>query len=131
MKTLVVEDDFTSRLYLSTLLQNFGETDLAENGHEAMEAFSKAMRLGAPYDLVCMDIMMPELDGQKTLRAIRDIEEEAGILVGRGAKVIMVSALGDKENVLTAFRELCDAYLIKPFTKEQLLKQLQTLGLTG
>ncbi|MHC1744384.1 MAG: response regulator [Syntrophobacteraceae bacterium] len=130
MKTLVVEDDFTSRLYLSNLLQGFGETHAVVNGQEAVAAFSSAMDTGRPYDLVCLDIMMPELDGQGTLRAIRSLEQEAGVLVGRGAKVIMVSALGDKDNVLTAFRELCDAYLVKPISKAQLQGQLQTLGLT-
>ncbi len=131
MKSLVVEDDVTSRLYLSTLLQDFGETHAVVNGEEAVSAFSIAMDKGRPYDLVCLDIMMPELDGQDTLRAIRALEEKAGVLVGRGAKVIMVSALGDKDNVLTAFRELCDAYLVKPTSKAQLHRQLQTLGLAG
>lgn len=129
MKSLVVEDDFTSRLFLSEMLRSFGETHVAVNGREAVEEFSASLEAGTPYDLVCLDIMMPELDGQDTLRQIRALEEERGILVGRGTKVIMVSALGDSGNVLTAFREMCDGYLVKPISKDKLHRQLQSLEL--
>lgn len=131
MKTLIVEDDFTSRLLLQTILSPYGECHVAVNGREAIEAFTTARHDGAPYDLLCLDIMMPEMDGQTALKEIRAIEEADGILSTFGVKIIMTTALGEPKNVIDAFMELCDAYIIKPVEKAKLLSILQTLGLIG
>jgi two-component system chemotaxis response regulator CheY len=131
MKTLIAEDDFTSRLLLQTILSPYGECHVAVNGREAIEAFTKARNEGAPYDLLCLDIMMPEMDGQAALKEIRAIEEADGILSTFGVKIVMTTALGEPKNVIDAFMELCDAYIIKPVEKAKLLTTLQTLGLIG
>ena len=68
MKTLIVEDDFTSRLLMQELLKGFGMVNVAVDGQEGVEAVRLALKNGEPYNLVCLDIMMPELDGQQTLR---------------------------------------------------------------
>jgi two-component system chemotaxis response regulator CheY len=129
MRTLIAEDDFTSRLMLQKLLAPYGESHVAINGKEALDAFRAAKQKRRPYDLVCLDIMMPEMDGQSVLREIRTIEAGAGIRPGRGAKVLMTTALKDPKNVMTAFRELCDGYLVKPLDKAKLLKCLREFGL--
>jgi two-component system chemotaxis response regulator CheY len=131
MKTLIVEDDFTSRLLLQAILAPYGECHIAVNGREAIQAFRLARTEEQPYDLVCLDIMMPEMDGHAVLKALRACEAAEGILVGDGAKVIMTTALTDNGNVFTAFREMCDGYLIKPIDKAKLLKDLTSLGLAG
>ena len=131
MRTLIVEDDFTSRLLLQTLLSCYGECHIAINGKEAVEAFRASQSNGQAYDLVCMDIMMPEMDGQEALRKIRDMEEAAGILSSSGVKIIMVTALDDVKNVTSSFRSLCDAYLFKPVDTGQLLNQLKSLSLVA
>ncbi|MFH0729999.1 MAG: response regulator [Pseudomonadota bacterium] len=130
MKTLIVEDDFTSRLLLQELLKNYGSAHIAVNGKEAVEAVHLALEMGEPYDLICIDIMMPEMDGQEALRQIREQEEARGILSSKGAKIVMTTALGDTQNVISAWRSLCDAYLIKPIQKAKLLEELRKLGLT-
>jgi len=129
MKTLIVEDDFTCRLILQKLLETYGECHLATNGKEALQAFNQARREEKPYHLLCLDIMMPDMDGQKVLREIRRIEQESGILLGKGAKVIMITALSDKDNVLEAFRQACDGYLVKPIEREKLTGLLRTFKL--
>jgi two-component system chemotaxis response regulator CheY len=129
MRTLIVEDDFTSRLLLQTFLSRYGECHVAINGKEAVEAFRLALQTGNRYDLISMDIMMPEMDGQAAVRAIRLIEEAAGILSTSGAKIIMVTALDDVKNVVTSFKGLCDAYVFKPVDTAQLLDQLTGLQL--
>jgi two-component system chemotaxis response regulator CheY len=131
MKTLIVEDDFTSRLLLQKLLAPYGECHTATNGREAVLAFRIATLDGRHYDLVCLDIMMPEMDGQAVLKAVRAAEEAEGVLVGDGAKVIMTTSLSDKGNVFTAFREMCDGYLVKPIDRTKLLGCLTSLGLTS
>ena len=65
MKTLIVEDDFTSRLLLQEILKRFGEIHIAVNGKEAVAAVRSAMDAGVPYDLICLDMMMPEMDGRE------------------------------------------------------------------
>jgi two-component system, chemotaxis family, chemotaxis protein CheY len=129
MRTLVVEDDFTSRLLLQTFLSRYGECHLAVNGKEAVAAFSAARESGQRYDLVCMDIMMPEMDGQTAVREIRALEESGGTLSTNGAKIIMTTALDDVKSVVHSFESLCDAYLFKPIDTRKLLGQLKDLQL--
>jgi two-component system, chemotaxis family, chemotaxis protein CheY len=129
MKVLVAEDDFTSRLLLQRFLSPFGEVHVAVNGAEALEAFRQAKKSGEPYSLVCLDIMMPEMDGQAVLKEIRGLEEADGIDFGQGIKVIMTTALKDRSNVMTAFREQCDAYLSKPIDRARLVGCLKEFGL--
>jgi two-component system, chemotaxis family, chemotaxis protein CheY len=129
MRTLIVEDDFTSRLLLQAFLSRYGECHIAINGKEALEAFRLAQQHGEKYDLICMDIMMPEMDGQTAVREIRAVEESGGILSTSGAKIIMVTALDDVKNVVKSFGALCDAYVFKPVDTVQLLTRLKELAL--
>lgn len=130
MKALIAEDDFTSRLLMQKLLAQHGaESHIAINGEEAVAAFRQSMQEQAPYDLVCLDIMMPEMDGQTALREIRTIELGYGIQAGDGAKIIMTTALRDPKNVATAFKEFCDAYLSKPIDKAKFAEELRNLKL--
>ena len=129
MKTLIVEDDFTSRLLLQASLTPYGECHIAVNGREAVEAFRAAREQGQRYDLICMDIMMPEMDGQEALKQIRKLEDDADILSGDAVKVVMTTALDDIGNVMAAFKGLCDAYLMKPIEKANLLAKLKSLHL--
>jgi two-component system, chemotaxis family, chemotaxis protein CheY len=129
MKTLIVEDDFTSRLLLQELLKGFGPSHIAVNGKEAVEAARVARESGAPYDLICLDIMMPEMDGQEALRLIRAQEETKGIIFSHGAKIVMTTAVNDLKNVMAAYSSLCDGYLVKPIEKAKLLAELRKMGL--
>ena len=129
MKTLIVEDNFTSRLFLQEVLKVYGPCHIAVNGKEAMEAVCSALETGEPYDLVCLDIMMPEMDGQETLKHIRSQEKAWGILSSNGAKVVMTTALDDPKSIDKAFYNLCDAYALKPIDKGKLLDTLRTLKL--
>jgi len=127
MKTLIVEDDFTSRLLLQVLLTKYGECHIAVNGREAVSAFRTALDAGRPYDLICLDIMMPEMDGQEALKEIRTLEEAREIASTKGAKIVMTTALGDIKNVAAAYRELCDGYMVKPIDKAKLIVLLEEL----
>ncbi len=129
MKTLIVEDEITSRVLLRELLKRFGPPHMAMNGKEAVDAVSAALQAKEPYDLICLDIMMPEMDGQAALKRIRQLEDEAGMEAHKRAKVIMTSALSDKGNVLEAIRSQCDYFLVKPIDGRALLEELRRLGL--
>jgi two-component system, chemotaxis family, chemotaxis protein CheY len=114
MRTLVVEDDFTSRLLLQSFLSQYGECHIAVNGMEAVAAFRSGQNSGQNYDLICMDIMMPEMDGQTAISEIRAIEEAQGTLSTNGVKIIMTTAVDDVKSVVKSFKSLCDAYVFKP-----------------
>ena len=129
MKTLIVEDDFTSSLLLQEILKHYGPFNTALNGQQALEAVRTALDSGEPYDLICLDIMMPEMDGHEALQQIRALEDAKGIIAIKGAKIIMTTALDDSKNILASFKGLCDVYLTKPVDKAKLLGELRKLKL--
>lgn len=129
MKTLIVEDDFLARALLSTLLSEYGPCHLVVDGEEAVSAIGKANDKGEPYDLVCLDIMMPVMDGQEALEKIRSIEKERGI--SPGCNIFMVTALDDEENKKKAESSGCQAYLTKPLNKKLIVQKLEELNLIG
>jgi two-component system, chemotaxis family, chemotaxis protein CheY len=129
MKTLIVEDDFTARLLLQGFLSKYGECHIAVNGKEAVEAFRMANDSGSRYDLVCMDILMPEMDGHAAAQKIRSLERDRGIFSDEGAKIVMTTSVEDMTDVIRSFRDLCDAYLVKPIDLATLLGHLKTFQL--
>ena len=129
MKTLIVEDDFTSRLLLQEFLKGYGSSHVAVNGKEAVEAVRLALEAAEPYQLICLDIMMPEMDGQTALEQIRALEKARGIWSTQGAKIVMTTALNRLKDVNAAFGGLCDAYLVKPIDKTKLLETLRQMSL--
>lgn len=129
MKILLAEDDFASRKFMDSHLSQYGECDVTVDGEEAVDAFMMALEDGSPYDLVCLDVMMPVLDGYQVLKAIRDIETQKGISKEERVKVIMTTALNDERNVKMAFELGCEAYSGKPIDVGKFDKVLQKLGL--
>ena len=130
MRVLIVEDDFVSRKILHNFLSKYGECDIAVDGREAVEAFKMAMGDGAPYDLICMDIMMPRMNGQEALLQIRQLEAQAGINETDAVKVIMTTAVEDKKHVTEAFyKGGAASYFVKPINKKKLIGELKILGL--
>ena len=100
------------------------------NGREALDAFEEASDAEDAYKLVCLDIMMPVMNGQETLKEIRSREKVAGIKGLNGVKVVMTTALRDSQHCVQAFREGCEAYLTKPIEEESLAKALGGMGIT-
>jgi two-component system chemotaxis response regulator CheY len=129
MKTLIVEDDATSRLLLHTILREWGECHVASDGKQALTAFLAAQQAKQPYQLICLDIMMPEIDGKEVLGTIRGLETASGRVPEVWTKIVMTTALGDPATIGSAFNGLCDSYLVKPIDKPRLLACLRQLNL--
>ena len=129
MKTLVVEDEFTSRLVVQRIVSHYGECHIAVNGEEALEAFQCSLDEGDPYDLICMDFHLPGMDGIETVRKIRDLEERFGTFSNRGAKILMATVVDSPREVVQAFHALCDAYFVKPINTNAFTNELRGLGL--
>lgn len=129
MRILIAEDDFASRKFMLRFLSKYGECDVTVDGMEAVDAFLMALDADEGYDLVCLDIMMPELDGYQALKAIRDIEKEKGISEEEASKIIMTTALNEGRNVTKAFELGCVAYAGKPIDQEKFEGVLRKLEL--
>ncbi len=129
LRILIVEDDFYSRRLLQRILAPYGECDIAVNGKEAVDAYERSLDDEFSYDLICLDILMPVMDGHEALKKIRDIEDRREIYGENCVKVLMTSALDDSKNMLSAFSNGCDGYITKPITKKQLLSKVSEMGL--
>ena len=129
MKVLIAEDDFASRTYMLRMLEKYGECDITVDGREAIEAMELALEDGEPYHLICLDIMMPEVDGYEALKEIRRLEEKYGISENERCKVIMTTALTDGRNVQKAFQLGCVAYAGKPIDPMKFENELRKLSL--
>ena len=129
MRILIVEDDFMSRRIMGKLLAPFGTCDVAVNGAEAIEAFSSALAESAPYALICLDIMMPEINGQEVVKVIRAKEVEAGVAPRNEVKILMTSALDKPRDVFEAYTGGATSYLAKPIDQASLNKHLAELGI--
>ena len=129
MKILLAEDDFVTRKFMTEFLSKYGECDVTVDGMEAVDAFMMALEDDEPYDLVCLDIMMPVMDGYQALMGIRNLEKERNIPPEKAAKVIMTTALNEEKNVKMAFELGCTVYSGKPIDKEKFDQVLKKFGL--
>jgi len=129
MRTLIVEDDLASQMLLKKFFSTLGVVVVAENGEEGVAAFLNSLENSTPFDLICLDIMMPIMDGQSALKLIRQIEIEKGIPVEQQIRVIMTTALDDPENIRESYVEgSATSYITKPVNFLMLKMLLQQLG---
>lgn len=127
MRILIAEDDITSRRFLLKFLSQYGECDLVVDGIEALDAYLISVKDKIQYDVICLDIMMPKVDGIKVLKAIRDFEKQRGILTENAVKIIMITALVDDEYAKMALELGCVAYVSKPIDIDKLVGIINSL----
>ena len=119
-KALVVDDEIVNRVVASKHLENLGlEVDQAVGGKDCVAKFKEQK-----YDLIIMDLQMPELDGFEVTEEIRQLEQESG------QKQVPILALS--ASILGTVWERCQSvgmneYLGKPFRSEELKQKLQEL----
>ena len=128
MRILIAEDDFASRKFMLKFLIKYAEVDVTVDGQEAVNAFELALEDGEPYDLVCLDVMMPNMDGLEALETIRQIEAGADAKIKK-ARVIMTTALNEVNQVDKAFQLGCEGYAVKPIDTEKFLMIMDKMGL--
>lgn len=129
MRTLIADDEYISRRILQEMVKTYGEVESVASGDEAVTAVRLALDEGRPFDLILLDIEMPGMDGHQALRAIRADESARGIAGLKAAKVIMTTVRSDPDSVFAAFRDQCEAYLIKPVMRDALIQNLVHLRL--
>ena len=127
MKILIAEDDFIARKVIAKFLEKYGQIDTTDNGQDTVRAFNKALSDGTPYDLVCLDIMMPKMNGHEALVALRKVEEENGISHANRCIIVMTTALDDSQNILKSFDNQCSGYITKPYSFDKLQTELDRI----
>jgi len=133
MKCLIADDDSFGRELLSCFLSDYASSiDTAENGICAVQLFSDALEEGNPYEFVCLDILMPEMDGQEALLKMRQLESEAGLTSNEAAIIVMTTALSSVQEIQKAiWQGDCNNYLVKPIAQSDLVALLKSYKLVS
>ena len=129
MKILVVDDELVSRKKMHKIMEQAGECESYDNGTDALKAFKDAMVSDAPFDLISLDIAMPDMSGIDVLTQIRAFERENGVARSESVKIMMVTSHSDQENVVASLKAGCNNYIVKPFDKERVFSKIESLGL--
>ncbi|RLC32510.1 MAG: response regulator [Deltaproteobacteria bacterium] len=132
MKFLVVDDEPVSRKKMEMILSHFGQCETTETGRKAVDRFHASLGKGDPFDLITLDISMPDMDGITALLKIREAERMFWINSGQGAgkvKIMMVTAHAKKDIVLNCIKAGADDYVVKPFDREIVSGKLQAMGI--
>ncbi len=124
MNILVVDDDSVGRQKMQKILEKVGTCVSAENGFEALGLFQEAQSREEPFDLVTLDVEMPEMDGSEVLFNLREVEERFQVPAQRRVKVLMVTSHSDKNTVVTCIQAGCDDYIVKPFNPTSVMIKL-------
>lgn len=126
MNILIVEDDRSGSTMLEQILSPYGRCTTCDDGVKAVAACMKAWDEGSHYHIICMDILMPNMDGKEALSKIREQERTRGIEENRRAKVIMITALDDSQTIMDSFYKAgATTYVVKPITKRKVLEAVR------
>ncbi len=128
MRTLVVDDELVSRKKMIKILSGFGQCDSVKNGKAAVSVIKTSIEEKKPYDLITLDISMPDISGTQVLTTLRKIEEDHGTETDYKTKVLMVTSHSDIETV-KACAGKCNGYVVKPFNKDLMVEKMTKIEL--
>ncbi len=127
IKTLIVDDDFISRSKMEAIMEGHGECIVAENGKQAIELFQTNLKGTKPFDIITLDITMPDMDGTEVLLNIREMEDNHNIPEKDRVKIIMVTSHSDKGYHITCVQAGCDDYIVKPFDSKSVSSRIEKI----
>jgi two-component system chemotaxis response regulator CheY len=127
MRILVVDDEVVSRKKMMKSLSHLGDCEGVENGEAAISAAQTAMGDWKLYNLITLDVSMPDISGTEVLSQIRKLEAERGLDDEERSTILMVTSHSDIETV-KACAGKCDGYVIKPFNREVIMAKLKKTG---
>ncbi|MBF0515639.1 MAG: response regulator [Nitrospirae bacterium] len=128
-KILIADDEPTNRIILHRMLSCYGDCDVVVDGTEVIDAFVMALEENTPYDLICLDIMMPIMTGCEALKKIREIEHSMAINPVDRVSVIMITAVDKTNELIELTEDSCASYMMKPINKSTLIQRITDIGL--
>lgn len=128
MKTLIADDDYLLAQYLQTLLSPYGEVVVVHNGREAIEAVATSIKTHDPFALICLDIFMPDLDGNAVLQAIKQLMADP-LSKSTNTKILMMTGRADRSKVIQAVENGCNDVIIKPIERQVFFEKLTAMGM--
>lgn len=117
MRILVVDDETVSLRKMEMIMKYYGECHLARDGESAIAAFVRAWEDWYPFDLITLDMVMPNMNGDVVLDKIRGLEKEKKVPEDRRVKIIMVTGQSDSDTVLACIQRGCNEFVAKPFDR--------------
>ena len=116
-RVLIVDDAAFMRMMIKDILEKNGYDVVAEanNGIKAVEMYKREKP-----DIVTMDITMPDMDGIEAVKAIREFDPKA--------KIIMCSAMGQQSMVMDAIRAGAKDFVVKPFQPDRVLEAMSKIS---
>jgi two-component system, chemotaxis family, chemotaxis protein CheY len=128
MRILIVDDDVTNRKLLTDIGSRLGDCEAAAGGREALSAFNKAWEDWRPFNLIFLDVLMPDMDGREVLLEIRKIEEDKKISEQHQVRIIMVTGVSEEEAVMDCLKNGCDDFIVKPIDIKLVFEKIKKLG---
>jgi len=126
MRILVADDVRMTEKILKNFFKDTADFVYADSGRTAIEAFTKAMQKSRPFDLIILDILMPNIDGISALKHIRMLEQKHEY---RHTPIMMLTGVSDAQYVVEAKKLNCDAYMLKPINRVQFFTAIKKMGL--
>jgi len=128
MRFLIVDDELINRKILEKIVSAVAQSDLVHSGQTAINAFVKAWENWSPYDLILLDIAMPNMDGKDVLEQIRKLETDKKVPPDKKCKIVMVTGASDKATIVSCVQLGCDDYIVKPIDAKPLALKLRRLN---
>lgn len=125
MKFLIADDEIVTDRMLQRLLSRYGVCDYVMDGKKAVSQYIESREKGDPYELIFMDVIMPEMNGFEALSAIRESESRMGIAKKDAVKIILMTGLGLSRDIFTMYKTSCLEYLYKPLDIDHLIGLLK------
>ena len=122
---MIVDDDPISRGVLANILKDIGDCEKISNGSEAILAFESKVSTKDRYDIITLDISMPDISGLTVLYKMRKVETQYNVPEEERAKIIMVTADGNRDHIKTAISEKCTYYIVKPFSRDEIMEKFK------
>lgn len=130
VKTLIIDDHHTSIAILEMMLADHCECSVATSGAKGIELFEQAYKENEPFQVVLLDIIMPEMDGVETLKKLRKIERPFLTIPlyqgqDRRARIIMQTSSENPKHLVDSYLQgKCNGFINKPYSREEIIEKV-------
>jgi len=130
MRILIVENDFTGRNLLKSIMSSLWKCEISEDGENAARVFQSALEHERGFHLILIKFCLSKFDKSELLENIRKIEKKFKVPRENRVKVLMIAALHNYPQILTALNQgVIDAFILEPVTNEKIMCEVKSLGL--